>query len=68
KLICYEVEEISFTGEDPKKFDYFGTKLMVLFDGKKEVGYIDEKRTCYLPNPKSKSKIHPMVNCWFQNN
>lgn len=68
KRICYEVEKILFDGDDPKKFDCFGHKPMVLFDGKEEVGYIDPKRNCHLPSPKSKSKIHPMVNCWFQSN
>lgn len=68
KLVFYEVVEDRFEGDDPKCFDYFGTKPMILFNGKEEVGYIDGKRTCHLPSPKSKSKIHPMVNCWFQNN
>lgn len=68
KLICYEVEEIHFEGKDPEQFDRLGHKPMVLFNGKEEVWYMDQKRRCHLPNPKSKSKIHPMVNCWFQNN
>ncbi|MDD3002529.1 MAG: hypothetical protein PHS06_01510 [Candidatus Shapirobacteria bacterium] len=67
RLICYEAEEIHFGGEDPKQFDCLGQKPMVLFNGKEEVGYIDSKRRCHLPSPKSKSKIHPMVDCWFGN-
>ena len=66
--IAYEVEESVFDG-DAKSFDLFNrTKQIVLFNGEKEVGFVDKNGKFYPHCSLANIKVDPITKWWLSNN